>query len=80
MALKCDLKHTLDPWTRVKGSKHILLKLLVMHVKLMGMEERVPRKHKFCPYTYPRSLRGGQKVIFFPKSSHTAYQIKGNVT
>ena len=72
--------HTLDPWGGVKCQKHFYLKVVILHIKLMGMEHRAPCKHIYCPYTHPRSLGWGQKFRFFTESSRVAYQIKENET
>ena len=52
-----------------------LLKVVMLHIKLKGMEYRAPCKHIFCPYTHPQPLGWGQKVKTF---FYVAYQIKGN--
>ena len=52
------------------------LKVVMLLIKLKGMEHRAPCKHIFCPYT--PSTRGlGQKVkTFFSECGLVAYQIK----
>ena len=52
------LSNMLDPLGEVKGQKHFFLKVVIFHIKLMGMECRAPCKHKFYPYTRPRPLVG----------------------
>ena len=70
------------PLTSWMGSKrqHIFfLKVVVLHVKLKGIEHRAPCKDIFCDYTHPRApgvWSKGQNICF--KRSHVAYQIKGN--
>ena len=39
-----------------KGQNIFLMKVVMLHIKLKGMEYRAPRKHIFCPYTHARSL------------------------
>ena len=83
------LTHTLDPWGGVKddpweGSKVktiIFLKVIMLHIKLIGMESRATHNHIFCPYTHPLSLGLGQKIniyFFLKVPCHVAYPIKGN--
>ena len=48
----------------------------MLHIKLKAIEHRAPWKQIFCYYTHQRPLGWGQKVIFFSKSGHVAYQIK----
>ena len=57
------LTHTLDHLGGVKD-QNIFLKVVFLHIKLKGMEHRVPCKHIFCPYT-PSTLGLGQKVKAF---------------
>ena len=66
------------PWGGVKRSKHFFLKIVMLHIKLKGMERRrAPCKHIFCPYTHPRPVGWGQKFkTFFSECGHVAYQIK----
>ena len=45
-------------WVRSKVKNIFFLKVVIFHIKLMGMERRAPCKHKFYPYTRPRSLVG----------------------
>ena len=49
----------------VKRSNLFFLEVVMLHIKLKGMEYRAPCKHIFCPYTHPLPLVLGQKVIFF---------------
>ena len=65
----------------VKRSKQIFfsLKVVMLHIKLKGMEHRAPCKHIFCAYTHPWSMGWGQKVkTFFSENSDAAYQMKRN--
>ena len=48
----------------------------MLHIKLKGMEHRVPCYHIFCPYTHPRPLGWGQKS-FFLKVVMLQIKIKG---
>ena len=43
----------------------VLLKVVMVHIKLNGMENRAPRKYTFCPYTHPQPHKCGQKVKTF---------------
>ena len=55
------------------------LKVVMLHIKLKGMEHRVPCMHIFCSYTHHRPPGVGSKAkTFFSKNSHVAYQIKRN--
>ena len=67
------------PSTQGWGQKvkpYIFVKVVMLHIKLKGIERRVQWKQKSCHYTHQRPLGWGQKVIFFPQSGHVAYQIK----
>ena len=47
------------PWTktsRVKGQNKFSLKVVMLHIKLIGMSYRAPCKHIFCPNTHPHPL------------------------
>ena len=55
------LTHTLDPWDVVNIRNFFFLKEVMLLIKLMGMENRAPCKHIFCPYT-PLTLLWGQTV------------------
>ena len=48
--------HTLDPWVRIKGQNIFSLKVVMLHIKLKGMEHRAPCKHIICPYTQPQPV------------------------
>ena len=62
-------KHTLDPAVELKGQT-FFLKVVMLKIKLKRIEHR---KQIFCPYTHPRHLRWGQKVIFvFSESGNVA--------
>ena len=53
----------------------------MLHIKLMGMENRTPYKYILCPYTHPRPPGWGSKgQNKFTESSQVAYQINGNGT
>ena len=39
-----------------KVKTFFVLKLVMSHIKLKGVEHRVPCKHTFCPYTHPQPL------------------------
>ena len=69
--------YTHSPTLGVKGQT--FLKVVMLHIKLMGMEHRAPFKHIFRPYTHPGPLGVGSKGqnIFL---LNVAYQIKGNGT
>ena len=56
------------PLTLKVGSKVktcFFLKIVMLHIKLKGMEHRAPCKHIFYPYTQPVSLGWGQMVKIF---------------
>ena len=68
--------HTTSTLSRGERSNHFFLKVVTLHIKLMGMEEKEPCKHILCPTPPEPGL--GQKVKHsFIESSHVAYQIKG---
>ena len=46
------LTHTLGLRVRSKV-KNIFLHVVMLHIKLKGIEVRASYKHIFCPYTYP---------------------------
>ena len=63
--------------TRVWGQKikTFFLKVVMVHIKLKGMDYRAPCKHIICPYTHQRPLGGVKRSKhFFSESSHVAYQ------
>ena len=63
---------------RSKGHKK-KLKVVMLHIKLKGMEHRAPCKYILCPYTHPCPVGSGQKAkTFFSQCGHVEYQIKGN--
>ena len=70
------------PGVGVKGQIILLLKVVMLHIKLMWIEHRAPYKHILCPYTHPLPLGWGQKgkAFLITESSHVAYQIKENGT
>ena len=47
-----------------KGQTIFLLKVVMLHIKLKGIEHRAPWKQVCCHYTHQRPLGLGQKVIF----------------
>ena len=73
---------SLHPQAGSNGQTIFWLKVVMLHIKLKGMECRVTCKHIFCPYTHPQPLDGVKRknIFFFAESSHVAYQIKGNGT
>ena len=55
------------PWV---GSKvNFFLKVVLFHIKLMGIEHRAPCKHILCPYIHTSSIPGvgskGQNIFFY---------------
>ena len=69
------------PSTQGWGQKvklYLFLKVVMLHIKLKGIEHRAPWKQICCHYTHTNDPLGwGQKAIFFfSKSGHVAYQIK----
>ena len=69
------------PLTQGWGQKvklYLLLKVVMLHIQLKGIEHRAPWKQVCCHYTHQQPLGLGQKVIFlfFSKSGHDAYQSK----
>ena len=59
------LTHTLDPWGGVKDQTIFFLKVVMLHIKISGMELEAPYKHINCPYTHHRPMCWGQKVKTF---------------
>ena len=59
------LTYTLDSESGVKRSKLFFLKVVMLHIKLKGMECKAPCKHIFCPYAHPRPVGPVQKVKLF---------------
>ena len=53
--------HTSDPWGGVKLSKHFVLKVFMLHIKLKRIEYRAPGNHIFCPYAHTLSPWRGVK-------------------
>ena len=71
---------SLDPRVGVEGQT-FFMNVVMLHIKLIGMEHRAPFNHIFCPNKHPRPLGWGQtiKIIFVLKvPCHVAYQIKGH--
>ena len=56
-------------------SKHFFLKVVMLHIKFIGMEHIASCKHIFCPYTHPRPVGLGQNIC--SEYGYVAYQIKG---
>ena len=70
--------HTLDPWgPKVKTT--FFLKLVMLHIKLMGMEHRASTNSVLTHTLDPWGGVKGSKNIF-TKGSNVAYQIKGDGT
>ena len=58
-------------------SKHYLLTVVMLHIKLKGMEHRAPCKHIFC-LTRTLNPRWGQKVKhFFSERKMLHIKLKG---
>ena len=51
----------LRPWSGANRS-NFFLKVVMLRIKLNGIERRAPYTHIFCPYTQPRPVRSAQKV------------------
>ena len=65
------------PGVGSKGQTNIFLKVVMLHIKLKGIELRAPWKQICCHYTQQRPLGLGHTFYFyFSKSGHVAYQIK----
>ena len=58
------------PGVGVKRSFFSFLKVVILHIKLKGIE------HIYCPYTHLPPLRSKGHFFFFSESGHVAYQIK----
>ena len=69
--------HTYPLWLGQKV-KTFFLKVVMLHIKLKGMEHRSPCNHMLCPNTHPRSLEWVKRSKYAYESSPVAYQIKGN--
>ena len=54
-----------------------LLKVVMLHIKLKGIEHKAPCKHLFCPCTCPQPP-DGVKGHFFLEIHYVTHQIKGN--
>ena len=81
MENRAPCKHIFCPYTHpqppdgFKRSNHFSLKVVILRIKLKGLEQRAPLKHLFCPCTH--ILRPCGKVkTFLSEISHVAYQIK----
>ena len=58
--------HTLStPGVGSKVKTFFILKVVMLHIKLKGMEHRAPCKHIFYSYTHPQPLDGVKKSTFF---------------
>ena len=69
------------PLVGSKGQPIFSLEVVILHIKLKGMEHRAPSKRICFLYTHPRPLGWDQRSKhFFTESSHVAYQSKGNET
>ena len=55
-----NLTHT--PGVESKSQNIFFLKVVMLYMKLKGLEHVAPCKHIFCPYTHPRP-RGGVKRL-----------------
>ena len=53
------------PGVGVKGQIILLLKVVMLHIKLMGIEHRAPYKHILCPYTHPYPWGGVKRAKHF---------------
>ena len=51
-----------------------LFKVVMLHIKLKGMEHRTPCKYIFCPYTHPEPVGWIKEKN---ERDHFAYKIKG---
>ena len=58
------LTHTLDLQDGGQKVKINLLKVVKLHIKLMGMEHRAPCKHIFCTHPGTLSWVKGQNIFF----------------
>ena len=56
---------TFDPWGEVKI--HFFLKVVMLHIKLIGMEQKSPCKHRFGPKTHLLGCVVKRSNIFFLK-------------
>ena len=60
------LTGTLDPWGGVKGQTLFFLKVVMLHIKSIGMEHRAPCKHIIILFLQISSaLRVGSKDFIF---------------
>ena len=53
---------SLTPGVGSKGQNIFFLKVIMLHIKIKGIEHRAPCKHIFCLYTHPWPLGWDQKV------------------
>ena len=58
--------------------KTFFLKIVMLHIKLKGLELRAPCKHIFCPNTHPRPVGSVQKVKTFSFLNVVMLHIKRN--
>ena len=57
------------------------LKVVMLHIKIMGMKQRTQWKQIVCPFTHPRPLdvvKTSKSCCFFYKG-HVAYQTTSNI-
>ena len=73
-------RHTLDPGVGVKRLKHVSLKVVMMHIKLKGMEHKASFAGTYSVLTQTLGPWAGStgQIIFSSESCRVAYQIKGN--
>ena len=59
-------RHIFDPGGGFKRSKHCLLEVVMLDIKVKGMEHSAPLKDTFCPNIHHMGLgQTGQNVFFF---------------
>ena len=80
MEHRATSKHIFCPYTHLRHwGKAKTFFSEINHVAYQIKGNRAPCKHIYSPNTHPRSLGLRQNVKNVLKSSHAAYQIKGNV-
>ena len=71
-----SFENYLNPRWDQKGQTFLFfLKVVLLYIKLKGMEHRTLCKRILCHYTYPRPW-DGINIFIFTERSHAAYQIK----
>ena len=60
-----NLHTPLAPGLGSKVQKVFFLKVVMLHIKLKGMERRAACKYIVCPYKHLPPVGLGQNVIFF---------------